>query len=147
MAFKFTVGASLLMTACVALSGCQSTPSRTTNPSFTQRPGSANPPVVVGNQQPGVQPLGSQQPAPSNGMAMQTNSVSPATLGSIPTATPATTGSQFRSTQQPVFPNSGPGSANFVTSPPPAGFNTSAPGFDMPPANPGFGNAPPVPRP
>jgi hypothetical protein len=144
MAFKFTVGASLLMTACVALSGCQSTPPRPTNPSFTQRPGSSNPPVVVGNQQPGVQPLGSQQPTSSNGMATQTNNVSPATLGSIPTATPATTGSQFRSTQQPVFQNNGPG---FVASPPPAGFNTSAPGFDMPPANPGFGNVPPAPRP
>jgi hypothetical protein len=145
MAFKFKVGASLLMTACAALVGCQSAPPRNPNPGFTQRPGSTTPPVVSGDQ----------QPVPPGAMGIPTNTAPSTGLGGIPSATPPTTGSQFRSTQQPLLPGNGPGSpgngnSGTYPSPAPIGSYSGGPGFDTsspPPGNPGFGNISPAARP
>jgi hypothetical protein len=161
MAFKSMVGASLLMAACVALSGCQNTsPRPSPTPSgFTQRPvGSANPPVVAG-------------PATAQPNGLTPNyTPAPGGVSGVPTASPAITGSQSRLTAQPFIPNSGPGQAfnpnagvgptSFTTNPasvpgtsfnpsnlPPPSFgaNSNGPGLEspiLPPANPSFGGVP-----
>jgi hypothetical protein len=129
MASKPTVGASLLLTACVALTGCQTAPPRNPNPQgYTQRQGSANPPQLMANPQP-LQP---------NGLGAPVNTTATGGLGGVPTPAPTNTGAQFRSTAQPFAPING--SANPTS-------NLGSPAFAPTSSGPAFNPAPIPPPP
>src|SRR5205807_10069795 len=133
MALKFMVGASLLLAAGVAASGCQNSPPRTASPGFAQKQGSSTPPMVSVSPPP-LQPNG----LGTNGLGTPVNTAGPSGLGGIPTPAAPTTGSQFRSTA-PYNPNSGPGSFGQNPATPAFGPSTGGPGFNstplMPPPN------------
>src|SRR5687767_5227517 len=108
MEFKSLVGTSLLLAACVALSGCQnSAPRRTTTPPMFmgQKSGTSNPPVVQagGPSQnfaaPSGAPSAGMSSPQSKGFGQPISSAAPAGFSSSPpTVAPTQSGSQFRST-------------------------------------------------